>query len=81
MAYTVSKDDSVFGNKAVALCDVTADAASGTVPTGLSRIASVSMAPKSMATSAIKLSVSGGTVTISNAANGDAFFLTVFGSR
>ena len=81
MAYTVSKEASVFGNKAVALCDVTADAASGTIPTGLSRIASVSICPKSMASAAIKVSVSGGTVTVSNAANGDAFFMNVYGSR
>lgn len=81
MAYTVSKVDSVFGNKGVALCDVAADAASGTIPTGLGKIESVALAPKSMATSAIKISVSGGTVTVSNAASGDDFFLTVFGRR
>lgn len=81
MAFTVSREASVMGNKAVDLCDVTADAASGTIPTGLSRIASVSIAPKSMASAAIKMSVSGGTVTVSNAASGDAFFLTVIGSR
>lgn len=81
MAYTVSKVDSVFGNKAVALCDVTADAASGTIPTGLGKIDSVSLGPQSMASSAIKISVSGGTVTVSNAANGDAFYLHVFGRR
>lgn len=81
MAFTVTKEESVFGNKAVAMCTVTADAASGTVPTGVSRIVSVALAPLSMATSAVKLSVSGGTVTVSNAASGDAFYLTVFGSR
>lgn len=81
MAFTVAKEDSVFGNKAVAFCVVTADAASGTIPTGLSRIASVSLAPLSMATSAIKMAVSAGTVTVSNAASGDAFYLTVYGSR
>lgn len=81
MAFTISKEDSVFGNKAVAMCVVTADAASGTIPTGLSRIASVALAPVSMSTAAIKMSVSGGTVTVSNAASGDAFYLTVYGSR
>lgn len=79
MAYTVTKYRTVFGDQRVELCSVTADAASGTVPTGLSAINSVSLGPQSMATSAIKISVSGGTVTISNAASGDAFYLNVFG--
>jgi len=79
MAFTVSRENSTFGNKLVALCDVTADAASGTVPTQLTAIQSVALAPKSMASAAIKISVSGGTVTVSNAASGDAFFLTVIG--
>lgn len=79
MAYTVSKVDSIFGDQRVAMCSVTADAASGTVPTPLSAINSVALAPQSMATSAVKISVSGGTVTISNAASGDGFYLTIFG--
>jgi hypothetical protein len=81
MAYTVTREASVFGNKAVSLCDVSADAASGTIPTGLSKINSVALCPQSMATAAIKVSVSGGTVTVSNAASGDVFFLTVIGRR
>ncbi len=79
MAFTVSKSLSVFGNKRVVFCVVTADAASGTIPSGLGAIDSIAIAPQSMATAAIKMSVSGGTVTVSNAASGDAFYLTVFG--
>lgn len=79
MAFTVSKVETVFGDKKVSICTVTADAASGTVPTGVGAIQGVSLGPLSMATSAIKMSVSGGTVTVSNAASGDAFYLTVMG--
>jgi hypothetical protein len=79
MAFTVSKEETVYGNKKVALCTVTADAASGTVPTGVGAIHAVSLGSISMATSAIKMSVSGGTVTISNCASGDAFYLVVHG--
>lgn len=79
MAFTVSKQRVSLGNKAMVICDVTADAASGTIPTGLSKIESISLGPQSMATSAIKIASSGGTVTISNAASGDALFLHVIG--
>lgn len=79
MAFTVSRNQSVFGDKRAVICNVTADAASGTIPTGLSAIDGHAISPQSMATSAIKISTSGGTVTVSNAASGDAFYLTVFG--
>lgn len=79
MAYTVSATKVVLGNKRAELIEVTADAASGTIPCGLGGIDCISLAPKSMATAAIKMSTSGGTVTVSNAASGDNFFLTVIG--
>jgi len=79
MAYTVTATKCVIGNKRAELAEVTADAASGTIPCSLGKIVSVSIAPKSMASAAIKLSVSGGTVTVSNAASGDDFFITVIG--
>lgn len=79
MAYTVTKVPTVFGNKKVDLCSVVADAASGTIPTSLGAIDAISLGPQSMATSAIKMTVSGGTITVSNAASGDQFWLTVYG--
>lgn len=79
MAYTLTKVDSVFGNKKVQIIEVTADAASGTIPTALGAIDGWALGPKSMATSAVKMSVSGGTVTVSNAASGDNFYVTVYG--
>lgn len=79
MAYTITATKVVLGNKRAELVEVTADAASGTIPCGLGSIECIALAPKSMASSAIKMSTSGGTVTVSNAANGDNFFLTVIG--
>lgn len=79
MAYTVSKVSTVFGNKKVDICEVTADAASGTIPTSLGAIDGYALGPLSMATSAIKVSKSGGTITVSNAVNGDNFYITVYG--
>ncbi len=79
MAYTTTKIDTVFGNKKVALIAVTADAASGTIPTQLGAIDHVQVSSKSMATAAIKITTSGGTVTVSNAASGDDFFMMVIG--
>jgi hypothetical protein len=79
MAYTVTKEQAVFGNERVVICNVSADAASGTIPTGLGTIVGHSLGPQSMSTAAVKMSVSGGTVTVSNAASGDVFFLTVYG--
>ncbi len=38
MAYTVTQEKTVFGNLRVHFCNVTADAASGTIPTGLGSI-------------------------------------------
>lgn len=79
MAYTVSKVVSVFGDKRVSICNVTADGASGTIPTGLAAIDGYSLSPISMATASPIIKSSGGTVTVSAAANGDNFYLTVYG--
>ena len=80
MAYTVTRKNVNLGSVNGALCSVTADAASGTVPTGLGSIQSVAIAPQSMNSSNIKFSVSAGTVTVSGCTSGDAFFLTIFGN-
>lgn len=79
MAYTVTQEKTVFGNMRVHICNVSADAASGTIPTGLTTIAGYAIAPISMATSSPLMKASGGTITVSNAVNGDNFFVTVFG--
>lgn len=79
MAYTVTQEKTVLGNLRCHICNVTADAASGTIPTGLSTIAGYSIAPISMATASPLMKASGGTITVSAAASGDNFFVTVFG--
>lgn len=88
MAYTVSvSNKTVYGNQRVHHLAITADAATGTIATGLSVVEGLSVAPDSMATAAVKLrknalpagTASAGSVAVSGAANGDAFFLTVYG--
>jgi hypothetical protein len=79
MAYTVTQTKTGFGDQRVAICNVTADAASGTIPTGLTLITGYSVGPISMATASPLMKASGGTVTVSAAANGDNFYLIVYG--
>lgn len=79
MAYTVTQEKTVFGNLRAHICNVTADAASGTIPTGLAKVVGYSLAPISMATASPIMKASGGTITVSAAVNGDNFFLTVYG--
>lgn len=80
MAYTVTKEQSVFGNMRVQICNVSADAASGSVPTGFSKIVGYSLCPISMASAAPLVKISTSSVVVSNAANGDNFYLVVFGN-
>ncbi len=89
MAFTASllvKD--AFGSKRTQIYKISADAASGTVATGLQYIDAAFISPRSMATAAPKVyenidsdssSTANGTVFVSSAANGDVFFLTVYG--
>lgn len=79
MAYTVTQEKTVFGNLRCHICNVTADAASGTIPTGLTTIAGYTVGPISMATASPLMKASGGTITVSAAANGDNFYLVVYG--
>lgn len=88
MAFTASLVASTdFGNKAVKVFNVTADAASGSVSTGLNVVEWHSMSPVSMATAAIKIkdnlsaasAAANGSIMVSSAVNGDAFVLTAYG--
>jgi len=79
MAYTVATEKTVFGNLRTHICEVTADAASGEVATGLTLVKGYALGPVSMATAAPLMKASGGTITVSNAAGGDHFYLTVYG--
>jgi hypothetical protein len=88
MAYTATlQKTDVKGSERVSHYLVTADAASGVVASNIGVISAVQMAPVSMASSGIKLKINtsaasaaaNGSVMVSSAANGDAFFLTVWG--
>jgi len=87
MAYTVSKTQSVFGDMRVVVLDITADAATQTVETGLKQIVGHSMGLQSLSTAAIKVYAnsnasgvqSGGVLGISGAVSGDEFYVVVYG--
>ena len=79
MAYTVTKEVSAFGNKRVVICNVSADAASGSIVPGLGVIDGYSLSPISMATGAPLIKISTSSVVVSNATSGDNFFLIVYG--
>lgn len=88
MAYTVSRTNSVFGNLRTVIMEVTADAATQVVETGLKNIVGMSYGAKSMNSSNIKLAVNSnasgvqsmGVVGISGCTTGDNFFVTVYGN-
>ena len=79
MAYSVSSKASVFGNQRVVICNVSADAASGSFAPGVGVIDGYSLSPISMATAAPLIKISGSSIVVSNAANGDNFYLVVYG--
>lgn len=88
MAWTVTTtQDTVFGNDRVKILKVSADGAESNIETGLGVVTAFSFAPISMSTAAPKIaynSLSTGTaaagwMAVSAAANGDVFFLTVYG--
>lgn len=87
MAYTVTRFASVFGNKRVVGLDITADAATQTVDTGLAIVEWFSFGPQSMASNGVKHVVNGdasggvsnGKYSVSGATTGDRYFVTVYG--
>lgn len=89
MAYTVTKTPSVFGNQAVAILDITADAATQTIQTGLNNILGISVFAQSAASSGFKVAVNSsasgvkalGSIGMSGLASGDRVFVTVYGTR
>jgi hypothetical protein len=87
MAYTITKTRSVFGNQAVVMLEITADAATQTVDVGLGRIVAHSVGLQSCSSGAIKIFANkgaGGTATagsigISGCTSGDQFFVVCYG--
>lgn len=88
MAYTVTKAQSVWGNLRVVSMEITADAATQTVETGLKNVVGMSYGPKSMNSSNIHMAsnsnASGvqsfGVVGITGCTSGDNFFVVVYGN-
>lgn len=89
MAFTNSRlIRNIEGNKVVEYWDVTADAASGVIATGLSVIEAIAgVTPVSMATAAAKFikntnaasAAANGSIMVSSAANGDHFVIVAVG--
>jgi hypothetical protein len=88
MAYTIVREMTVLGNKRVALLDVTADAATQAIDTGLARIDHITVGLQSMTTQvgyrlAPNKNASGvaaaGTLGVSGLTSGDRLFVTVYG--
>jgi len=87
MAFTIGRENTVLGNKKVALLSCSVDSASGNIDTGLAVVDHVSICPVSMATAAIVLkknvgsgaTARAGIININGAASGDVFLLTVYG--
>lgn len=89
MAYTVTKVvETCFGDQRVRTFDVTADAATQTIQTGLQYVNFCQVTALSMTTTtdpkiAVNVSASGvaanGSIAVTTCISGDHFFLTVYG--
>lgn len=89
MAFTISRlVRNIEGNKVVEIWDVTTDAASGVIATGLSVVDAIGgIVPVSMATAAAKFikntsaasATANGSIMVSSAASGDHFTIMAIG--
>lgn len=87
MAYTVARENTVFGNKRAVLLKITADAATQTIETGLPRVDHIAIHYGSGTSSAMKIAINSnasgvqsfGVLGISGATSGDDVYVTVFG--
>ena len=87
MAFTVSIEKSVFGNKRANILTVTADSAEATIDTGLNVVDGFSIGVISMATFAYSMKPNVGStgtalvgkIGVSGVASGDTFYLVCLG--
>lgn len=87
MAFTISREFSVFGNKKVAFISCSVDSASGNIETGLSVVDAVGVSLVSAATAAYTLkrnlgsnsTAIQGMLNINSATSGDSFFFIAYG--
>jgi hypothetical protein len=87
MAFTVTRYKTVFGNKKAVGMDITADAATQTIETGLSRVEWVATTIGSMSSANFKTAINSnasgvqsfGVVAVTGVASGDRLFITAYG--
>lgn len=87
MAWTVTREQTTFGNKKAVLINVITDSAEANVSTGVDVITAFSTGIKSMATATIKMDINvdssgaaaNGTIGASGFTSGDEFCLIVYG--
>lgn len=87
MAYTVTRYKTIMGNKRVVGIDITADAATQTIETGLKAVEFVSTAEVSMNSANFKLAVNSnasgvqsmGVIAVTGLTSGDRLFITCYG--
>ncbi len=87
MAFTVTNKQSVFGNQRVVMLDVTADAATQTIETGLKKVNGFYTGPKSMNSTNFKMAANSnasgvqsfGVLAITGVTSGDNMFIVVYG--
>lgn len=87
MAWTVSKVNTVFGNKRAVILDMTADAATQAVDTGLAVVEGFSVGYKSMNSANPKIkpnvdasgTAANGKIACTGFTSGDALFVVVYG--
>lgn len=88
MAYTVTRKTTVFGDLRTVIMEVTADAATQTIETGLKNVVGFSYAPKSMNSSNIHMAINSnasgvqsyGVFVVTGNTSGDNFFVVVYGN-
>ena len=69
----------VFGDVRVQIYSMVADAATGTIDTGLGAIYSIHATAQSAASSSHHFQASGSSVVATGVASGDVFYVTVYG--
>jgi hypothetical protein len=87
MAFTITREHTVFGNKKAVLMDVVADGAEANIDTGIAVITAFSIGVKSMAASTYTMhenvdssgTASNGKIGVSGLTSGDDFHLIVYG--
>ena len=89
MAWTITRDKSVFGNKAIVGLKVICDSATTAIESGLKNIDYFSYGPSSMNSSNIHISPNegltstsiAGTLGVTGCTSGDEFYIVVYGTR